>query len=93
MRVTSDLATAGATGIAAITSTTAAARPTTGWEGTAPRGEGRTTSSLLSPPLVVTCCRLGLHSSCMGGRAMLNPISIWPLSNKYRSVTLKKLKL
>ena len=79
-RVTSDPAATVATGIAAITSAAATAGPATGREGTAPRGEGRTTASVLSPLLVVTHCRLGLHSSYIGGGAMLSLASIWPLS-------------
>ena len=35
--------------------------------------------------------KVGPHSSRTRGGPMLNPVNIWPLSNKYRSVTLKKL--
>ena len=35
--------------------------------------------------------KVGLHSSHMGGGVLLNPVSIWPLSKKYRSVAFKKL--
>ena len=89
--VTSNLASAVAIGIAAITAAVAAGMLLTGWEGATPKGEGRTAASLLSPPLVATRCRLSLHSSRKGGGAMLNPVYRWPLSNKYRSVALKKL--
>ena len=89
--VTSDLAFAVGMGIAAITTTVAAAEHVIGQEGATPRGEGHTTASLRSLPLIVTRCRLGLHSSHMGDGVMLNLVNPWPLSNKYRSVMLKKL--
>ena len=91
MRVTYNPASTIGAGIAAITSAASAAILATSREGTTPRGEGRTAATLLSPPLVVTCYKVGLHSSCMGGGAMLNPVSIWPLSKKYRSVTPQRL--
>ena len=91
MRVTSNLASNVGTGIIAITSAAAAAILATGREGTTPRGEGRTTTTLLSPPLITTRCKVGLHPSYKGDGAMLNPDSIWPLSKKYRSVTPQKL--
>ena len=93
MRVTSDPAFAITTGVAANTVATTAAILATDRDGVAPRGEGHTVTTLLSPPLVAMRCKVGLHSSRMGGGAMLNPINIWPLSNNYRSVMLKKLKL
>ena len=74
-RVTSDPTSVVATGIAAITVAAIDAVLATGQEDAAPRREGRTTASLLSPPLVVTCCRLGLHSSRTGGGAMPSPVS------------------
>ena len=89
MRVTSDPAFA-VIGITSITSATAAVL-VTGQEDATPRREGHTTASLLSPPLIVTHCRLGLHSSHIGGRAMPSPTSPCPLSNEYRSVMVKKL--
>ena len=79
MRVTSNLASTIATRIVAITTALAAVEPTTGQEGATPKGKGRTATSLLSPSLVATHYSLGLYSSCTGGRAMLSPISIWPL--------------
>ena len=75
-RVTSDLATAVTTGITIIISAAAATGPTIGRQGVAPRGEGHTATSLLSPPLIMTHCRLGLNFSHTGGEAMLNPVSI-----------------
>ena len=74
MRVTSDTAFAAAV-IATITST-AATVLATGCEGTTPGGEGRATTTLLSPPLVMAHCKVCLHSSYMEVGAMLSPISI-----------------
>ena len=48
-------------------------------EDATPKREGRTAASLLSPPLISTYYRLGLHSSHIGGGAMLNPIKPWLL--------------
>jgi len=80
MRVTSDPASALATGITANTIVATAAVLVTDQEGAAPRGEGHTATTLLFPPLIVTRCKLGLHSSHMGGGAMLSPVSICSLS-------------
>ena len=74
-RVTSDPTSTIATGIAAITIAAAATVITTGQEDATPKREGRTTTSLLSLPLVMTRYRMGLHSSLMGGGAMPRPIS------------------
>jgi len=92
-RVTSDPTSIVGARITAITSAAVAAILVTDREGTTHGGEGCTTATLLSPPLIATRCKVGLHSSHMGGGAMLNPINIWPLSSKYRSAMLKKLKL
>jgi len=89
MRVTSDPTSAITIGIAAITA--AAVMLTTGREDATPSKEGRATTSLLPPSLVVTCYRLGLHSSRMGGGETPSPASPWLLSNKHGLVTLKKL--
>jgi len=75
-RVTSNPTSIVDAGITTITSAAAAAILATGREGTTPGGEGRTDATLLSPPLIATRCKVGLHSSHMGGRAMLNPVSI-----------------
>ena len=75
-------------------SITAAATTTvlmTGQENATPIKEGRIAANLLPPPLVETRCRLGLHSSRMGGGEIPSPTSPWPLSNKCRLVTLKNL--
>ena len=61
---------------------------TTGREDATPIKEGRIIANLL-PPLIVTHCRLGLHSSHMGGVEIPSPASPLPLSNKRRLVTLK----
>ena len=90
-RVTSDPTFAVGAGITTITSTTAAAILVTDREGTNPRGEGRTTTTLLSSSLIATCCKVGLHSSRTGGGAMLNPDSIWPLSKNIGHSHSKKL--
>jgi hypothetical protein len=92
-RVTSDPASIVTIVIAAIIVIVTVAVPTTNLGGTTPEREGRTTASLLSPLLVTIHYKLGLHSSRTGGGAMLNPVSIWSLSEKYRSVALKKLKI
>ena len=73
-RVTSDPTSAVTTGITAITAAAAAALAT-GWEDATPNGEGRVATSLLPPPLVVTHCRLGLHSSHTGGGEIPSPAS------------------
>ena len=41
--------------------------------GTTPRRDGFAAATLLPPSLAATCCRVGLQTSCMGVRAMLNP--------------------
>ena len=74
--VTSDPASTVVTRITANTVAAAAAVLATNREGTAPRAEGRTTATLLSSSLIVMRCNMSLHSSSMGGGAILNPISI-----------------
>ena len=75
MRVTFDPTSAVTMGIIAITTVATATVLATGREDATPMREGRTTGNLLSPPLVVTHCRLGLHSSYIGGRVMPSPVS------------------
>ena len=88
MRVTSNPTSAITMGIATITAADVAML-TTGQEDATPSKEGRNAANLLPPPLIVTHCRLGLHSSRTGGREIPSPVSPWPLSNKRRLVTLK----
>ena len=88
-RVTFDPTFTVTTGIVAITATAAAVVLTTGQEDATPTKEGRATANLLPPPLVKTRCKLGLHSSRMGGGEIPSPTSPRPLSNKRRLVTLK----
>ena len=71
-RVTSDPASTVAIGITANTITAAAGILPTDREGTALGQEGHTAATLLSPPLIAMRCKVGLHSSCTGGEAMLN---------------------
>ena len=73
-------------GIATITT---AAMLATGREDATPSKEGHAATSLLPPPLVVTRCRLGLHSSRTGGQEIPSPASPWLPSNKRMLVTLK----
>ena len=90
VRVTSNATSIITSRIATNTVTTATAILVTGQEGVALGGEGRTAATLLSPLLIMTQCKVGLHTSRTGGGAMLNPGSIWPLSKNYRSVALQK---
>ena len=46
---------------------------------TTPRREGLAAATLFPPLLAVTRCRVGLHASCMGVGAMLNPVITRPL--------------
>ena len=85
MRVTSDPASIVGAGITAITSAAATAILATGREAT--------TATLLSPTLVAMGYKVGLHSSRMGGGAMLNRISIWPLSKKVQVSRTPKTQL
>ena len=78
-------------GIAAITAAAAAAVLTIGQEDATPSKKGRVATSLLPPLLIVTRCKLGLHSSRIGGGETPSPTSPWLLSNKHGLVTLKNL--
>lgn len=93
MRVTSDSASAIATEIAANTIVATIAVLVTNPRGASLGREGCTATTLLSPSLIATCYKVGLHSSHTGGGVMLNLDSIWPLSKKYRSVALQKTQL
>ena len=75
MRDTSDTASAITTRI--VASTIAAA---TAVQATTPRREGLIATTLLSPPLAAARCKVGLQTSCMGVGAMLNPVTVRPLT-------------
>ena len=80
MRDTTGEASAVTTGIAASTVAAAAIVLATDLGSTTPGREGFTATTLFPPPLTAACCRVGLQTSCMGVGAMLNPISVQPLS-------------
>ena len=73
MRVTSDPTSAITMGITAIIAIAATTVLMTRWEDATPSREGHATANLLPPPLVMTCCRLGLHYSHMGGGETPSP--------------------
>ncbi|XP_066324542.1 uncharacterized protein [Miscanthus floridulus] len=61
------------TGIAANTDAAAAALSAPSGGGNTPRREGLAAATLLPPSLAATCCSVGLQTSYMGVRVMLNP--------------------
>ena len=75
-RVTSDPTSAVTMEITTITAAAAATVLATGQEDTTPSNEGHIAASLLPPPFAATRCRLGIHSSHMGGGRL--PVSLAP---------------
>ena len=80
MRDTTDEAFIVTTGIA--TSTVAAVATVLAIDpgSTTPRREGLAATTLFPPSLAVARCRVGLQTSCMGVGAMLNPVTVRPLT-------------
>ena len=58
---------------------------------TTPRREGLAATTLFPPPLAATRYRVGLHASCMGVGAMLNPIITRPLTESVGKSHSKRL--